>query len=75
MHIERWLVYALLSALSAALVGVTLVLFPLQILVSRWWLSRFRFGPVEWVTRSLTYGKAQPMRRTGVPADKDVARA
>ncbi|MEZ5465622.1 MAG: DUF418 domain-containing protein [Lysobacteraceae bacterium] len=35
----------------------------LQILVSRWWLSRFRFGPAEWLWRSLTYGKAQPMRR------------
>ncbi len=27
------------------------------------WLSRFRFGPAEWVWRSLTYGRAQPMRR------------
>ena len=35
----------------------------LQMLLSRWWLSRFRFGPVEWLWRSLTYGTAQPMRR------------
>ena len=27
------------------------------------WLQYFRFGPVEWVWRSLTYWKAQPMRR------------
>ena len=27
------------------------------------WLKYFRFGPVEWVWRSLTYWKAQPMRR------------
>jgi uncharacterized protein len=29
---------------------------------SVWWLGRFRFGPVEWIWRSLTYGGAQPMR-------------
>lgn len=29
---------------------------------SSWWTARFRFGPVEWVWRSLTYWKRQPMR-------------
>ena len=32
-----------------------------QIIVSKIWLSRFRFGPVEWLWRSLTYWKRQPM--------------
>lgn len=27
------------------------------------WLARFRFGPLEWLWRSLTYGKLQPFRR------------
>src|SRR3982751_6353239 len=27
--------------------------------VSVWWLSRFRFGPVEWLWRSLMYGELQ----------------
>lgn len=27
------------------------------------WLRHFRFGPFEWLWRSLTYGKPQPMRR------------
>lgn len=40
----------------------SLVLFAAQVAYSRWWLARFRFGPVEWLWRSLTYGKAQPMR-------------
>jgi uncharacterized protein len=26
-------------------------------------LQRFRFGPAEWLWRTLTYGRAQPMRR------------
>jgi uncharacterized protein len=29
----------------------------LQIPLSAWWLSRFRFGPVEWIWRRLTYAR------------------
>ncbi|QMW01641.1 DUF418 domain-containing protein [Spirosoma foliorum] len=35
-----------------------------QLIISPIWLNYFRFGPFEWVWRSLTYWKAQPMRRT-----------
>lgn len=41
---------------------LALVVFALQILISRWWLARFRFGPAEWVWRSATYGHWQPLR-------------
>lgn len=41
---------------------IALLLFAFQTLYSRWWLARFRFGPVEWLWRSATYGRAQPMR-------------
>ena len=34
----------------------------LQLAWSPWWLKRFRFGPFEWLWRSLTYARAQPMR-------------
>lgn len=34
-----------------------------QILFSRWWLAHYRFGPMEWVWRSLTYRSRQPMKR------------
>jgi uncharacterized protein len=34
-----------------------LILFALQIIVSRWWLARQRIGPVEWLWRLLTYGR------------------
>jgi uncharacterized protein len=33
-----------------------------QIIFSKWWLSRYRFGPMEWLWRSLTYNKLQPMK-------------
>jgi uncharacterized protein len=41
---------------------LTLLMYAVQIPLSSWWLSRYRFGPVEWLWRSLTYGKLQPMR-------------
>ncbi len=34
----------------------------LQMLLSTWWLSRFQFGPVEWLWRTLTYWRRQPIR-------------
>jgi uncharacterized protein len=40
---------------------VAVLVFAAQIAFSRLWLSRFRFGPMEWLWRSLTYGVAQPM--------------
>ena len=46
----------------------SLALFALQLAYSRWWLARFRFGPVEWLWRSLTYGRMQPMRIRANPA-------
>jgi len=33
-----------------------------QVIFSKWWLTRYRFGPMEWVWRSLTYNKMQPMK-------------
>ena len=34
-----------------------------QLTYSPWWLKRFLFGPLEWVWRSLTYWRLQPLRR------------
>jgi uncharacterized protein len=36
--------------------------FVLQMLFSAWWLRRYRYGPVEWLWRTLMYGSPQPMR-------------
>lgn len=46
----------------AGVLVACLLLFAAQIGISRWWLGRFRFGPAEWLWRSLTYGRRQPMR-------------
>jgi uncharacterized protein len=42
---------------------LTIVIFSLQIIFSRWWLRHFYFGPFEWLWRTLTYLKVQPFRR------------
>jgi uncharacterized protein len=43
---------------TTALCGIVVGVFALQVLLSRWWLMNFRFGPAEWVWRRLTYGAA-----------------
>jgi uncharacterized protein len=45
------------------LLPITLAVFIVEALISRAWLSRFRFGPAEWLWRSMTYGRIQPLRR------------
>ncbi|MCO5945535.1 DUF418 domain-containing protein [Mucilaginibacter flavidus] len=39
-----------------------LLVFILQIFISKWWLRKFYYGPVEWVWRQLSYGKRLPGR-------------
>lgn len=41
---------------------IAVIIFVTQIAFSTLWLRRYRFGPVEWLWRSLTYGHMQPMR-------------
>jgi uncharacterized protein len=48
--------YAEQLVVVAAICLVELALSPV-------WLRRYRFGPAEWLWRSLTYWKRQPMRR------------
>ncbi len=44
------------------LMGFVVSIWILQLAVSPFWLKRFRFGPLEWLWRTLTYGSAQPFR-------------
>ena len=39
-----------------------LTLFAAQAIVSRWWLARHRFGPLEWLWRSVTNWQIAPLR-------------
>lgn len=47
---------------------LALPVYGLLIILSRWWFKHFSIGPAEWLWRSLTYWKFQPMRLK--PTDK-----
>jgi uncharacterized protein len=38
-------------------------LFAAQIAFSRWWLARYRYGPLEWIWRCATHWSVEPLRR------------
>jgi uncharacterized protein len=40
------------------------LLFGVEVAISRAWLTRFRFGPLEWLWRCATYARWQPIRRS-----------
>lgn len=50
----------------AAQVALVLAVFGMQLVLSALWLSRYRFGPMEWLWRWLTYGARPPLRRLDV---------
>ena len=54
-RLERYQLYVVVFAVWA-----------LWLFACPWWLTKFRFGPVEWLWRSLTYVKLQPMRADGL---------
>jgi uncharacterized protein len=51
-YFERYQLYFIVAVIS---------LF--QLLISKPWLDRYRFGPLEWIWRTLTYMEKQPMVR------------
>jgi uncharacterized protein len=53
--------FAKLGPVHLLLIGIGIYIF--QMVFSHWWLSQFRFGPMEWLWRSVTYWKWQTMRK------------
>ncbi|TMR94245.1 DUF418 domain-containing protein, partial [Nonomuraea basaltis] len=45
-----------------SVVALALVTVGVQVLASRWWLARFRYGPLEWIWRCLTWFRLAPNR-------------
>lgn len=50
-HVSRTQQVVLVIAIAAA-----------QVMFSRYWLGRFRYGPMEWLWRNITYWRWQPLR-------------
>jgi uncharacterized protein len=60
---------ALFGRLSVAqAIVIAIVIYAAQAAFSAWWLRRFRFGPVEWLWRSLMYGEWQSFAARRLPA-------
>lgn len=51
---------------AAQALGIGISVYAMQILFSDWWLTRFRYGPLEWLWRTLMYGVKQPMRKPAI---------
>jgi len=47
--------------------AIAVAVYFAQVPFSAWWLGRYRYGPVEWLWRTLMYGAAQPMRLSSTP--------
>ena len=58
----QWSIQSLYLLVGAVYLG--------QILFSNLWLSRYQYGPLEWVWRALTYGGAPRMRREPKALDR-----
>jgi uncharacterized protein len=70
--ILSWIFYgfgfALFGRLSIAeALAVAVAIYAAQAAFSAWWLRRFRFGPIEWLWRSLMYGEWQRVSRAPAP--------
>ena len=81
MALTNYLTHSLVSSLyffgyaggnygmhRATQVGFVFTVIALQVVFSTWWLSKFRYGPMEWLWRAITYWQLPPMRREAVPA-------
>jgi uncharacterized protein len=51
-----------------------IVLYAIQVGISKWWLARFEFGPMEWLWRMGTYWQVQPIKRRKPLADESSLR-
>lgn len=76
MALTNYLTHSLLSSLyfygyfgghfgmpRATQVGFVFAVIALQVVFCTWWLGRFRYGPMEWLWRVVTYWRITPIRR------------
>ena len=48
-----------------------LIVLGLQLVFSSWWMTRYTMGPFEWLLRSFTYWKWQPIKKS-IPDEKEI---
>ncbi|MGM8214701.1 DUF418 domain-containing protein [Bacillaceae bacterium W0354] len=45
------------------LMFIAVAIYTVQLIISKWYVKHYYFGPLEWIYRTLTYGKRQPMKK------------
>ncbi|NNC71120.1 MAG: DUF418 domain-containing protein [Flavobacteriaceae bacterium] len=50
-----------LRSIYTFLIGIVIII--IQMYFSKWWLSNYKYGPLEWLWRSLTYFKVYPFKK------------
>lgn len=55
---------------TTAALSIAIVVTIFQIWVSKWWLKRYHYGPLEWLWRCGTYMKWQPLKREAQTEEK-----
>ena len=58
----------------ALLFALGLTIYTLQVVISRWWMKQFVYGPLEWLWRSGTYLKWQLFKRNLNPDKMEIVR-
>jgi uncharacterized protein len=43
---------------------IVIAVISAQVTLCRWWLTRFAFGPMEWIWRQATYGRRMALKRS-----------
>ena len=51
---------------------IALLLVIVQMILSKWWLERFHYGPLEWLWRSLTHFRSYPLLRRSKPTVDEI---
>ena len=54
-------------------IGIVVAIWVVQLVVSPLWLRYYRFGPIEWLWRSLSYWRSQPMRSPSLQESRQPA--
>ena len=57
-HSSAWVSFTYASFAASAFLVAIGIFFLVQVPLSRWWLARHEMGPMEWLWRRLTYGRA-----------------
>ena len=77
MALTNYLTHSLVALIIFVLLGywgqlerhqlyfIVFAIWAVQLVLSPIWLKHYHFGPVEWLWRYLTYGKAPPFRKSG----------